>query len=128
MNCSTTNLVNKSKTGITPADIFNFDPNPPKTRKSTKSNDGFSKGRQRNFNSHNRQLVLQELYNCGYDVTNLEIGEVSEPTKKPKRRFTPRNRGTPKRRLETSSNTNRTQKRRKKGDEDPDEMELEDKL
>ena len=85
-------------------------------------------GRQRNFNSHNLQLVLQELYNCGYDVTNLEIGEVSEPTKKLKRRFTPRNRGTPKRRLKTSSNTNRTQKRRKKGDEDPDEMELEDKL
>ena len=39
MNCSTTNLVCKSKTGITPADVFSFDPNPPKTRNSCKSDD-----------------------------------------------------------------------------------------
>ena len=39
MNCSTTNLVCKSKTGITPADVSNFDTNPPKTRNSCKSDD-----------------------------------------------------------------------------------------
>ena len=77
MNCSTTNLVWKSKTGITPADVYNFDPNPPKTREACKHDDKFSKGRQRNFSSHKRQLTLQDLYNCGYDVTNLDIAEAS---------------------------------------------------
>ena len=114
MNCSTTNLVWKSKTGITPADVYNFDPNPPKTRKSCKSDDKFSKGRQRNFSSHKRQLTLQDLYNCGYDVTNLDIAEASEPSKKPKRRMTPKSQHAP--------------KRRKINEEDSPEMELDDKF
>ena len=127
MNCSTTNLVCKSKTGITPADVFNFDPNPPKTRNSCKSDDNFSKGRQRNFNSHKRQQTLRDLFNCGYDVTNLEIGQASEPTKEPKRRLTPKNRPAPKRRL-TPNKRDETRKRRKIDDEDSADTNLEDKF
>ena len=128
MNCSTTNLVCKSKTGITPADVFNFDPNPPKTRNSCKSDDdNFSEGRQRNFNSHKRQQTLRDLFNCGYDVTNLEIGQASEPTKEPKRRLTPKNRPPPKRRL-TPNKRDKTRKRRKIDDEDSADTNLEDKF
>ena len=61
--------------------------------------DNFSKGRQRNFNSHKRQQTLRDLFNCEYDVTNLEIGQASEATKEPKRRLTSKNRPAPKRRL-----------------------------
>ena len=117
MNCSTTNLVCKSKTGITPADVFNFDQNPPKTRNSCKSDDNFSK----------RQQTLRDLFNCGYDVTNLEIDQVSEPTKKSKRRLTPKNRPSPKRRL-TPNKRDETRKRRKIDDEDSADTNLEDKF
>ena len=60
-------------------------------------------------------------------MTNLEIGQVNEPTKKPKRRLTPKNRPVPKRRL-TPSKRDETRKRRKIDDENSDDMNLEDKL
>eukprot|EP00493_Phyllostaurus_siculus_P015153 UN15387 len=99
MNCSTTNLVWKSKTGITPANVYNFDLNPPKTRKPCKHDDKFSKGRQGNFSSHKRQLTLQDVYNCGYTSPiltlskrvnhrgNREKNDTEEPTCTEKRKI-----------------------------------------
>ena len=99
-----------------------------KTRNSCKfDDDNFSKGCQRNFNSRKRQQTLRDLFNCGYDVTNLEIGQASEQTKEPKRRLTPKNRPVPKRRL-TPNKRDETRKRRKIDDEDSDDTNLEDKF
>ena len=79
------------------------------------------------FNSHKRQQTLRDLFNCGYDVINLEIGQASEPTKEPKRRLTPKNRHAPKRRL-TPNKRDETRKRRKIDDEDSADTNLEHKF
>jgi len=92
---------------------FNFNTSPPKTHTPCKSNEDFCKGRVRNFNSHHRQLVLKEFYECEYEITNIEIGSASKSNKKPKRRL-------------TSMNTDKVLKRRKIAEEDPDDMELDD--
>ena len=70
---------------------------------------------------------MRDLFNCGYDVTNLEIGQASEPTKESKRRLIPKNRPPPKRRL-TPNKRDETRKTRKIDDEDSADTNLEDKF
>ena len=71
--------------------------------------------------------MLKEFYECEYHITNIEIGSASKSIKKPKRRRTPKGRLNFKRRL-TPMNTDAFWKRRKISEEDPDDMELDDKI
>ena len=69
------------------AKVFNFDPSPPKTRYSAKEAEtGYSHQRWRGQCSHKRQLVLREVFQHEYDVTNLEPSMTIESQHNPKKR------------------------------------------
>ena len=80
-----------------------------------------------NFNSHRRHLVLKEFYECEYDITSIKIGSARKSNKKPKTSLTPKGRLNSKRRP-TPMNTDAISKRWKIAEEDPDDMELDDKI
>ena len=69
------------------AKVFNFNPEPPKTRFSAKeSKTGYSHQRSRNLCSQKRQLTLREVFLDEYNICDLEPSLEIQSQKEPKKR------------------------------------------
>merc|ERR1712226_1032752 len=86
MGANQTNPIWQMKTDNSYAKVYNFDPNPPKIRTLTKSKNENSIHRERNQNSHRRQLTIQKIFNTEYDVVKLIIKDPTKRTKNIKKR------------------------------------------